>query len=376
MANPNAVLSRHIRVEAAAELATGKERGAGRDTIIALDDGRRVRLNADEPKAAGLTQVLRGLEELGAPVYFEVDPETQTIERFLIPNVGRVTELREGREGLEVAFDSSHAILVLKRERSDFAELEAMLREASSRRAPLIVAFDERQDIVDLRFFEPGPEDGPFPDLPELPPRRIDWIGVLLRWHRWRIWPWRWWFGCVSPWRAQQVFDAMSATTCDPATVPSPCIPFLYPDDGCWARAHEMCRLMAAIGLKPRKVWISGWPLDTPTRNHPNCAVRWGWHVAPTLCVRREWWRWWLLWWGRRTMVIDPSLFTTPVTVPTWKGVQGNPSATLTYTDASDYRWGETDPTYAKTADRLAHYRLQLQARALTVGPPPYAHCP
>lgn len=29
-----------------------------------------------------------------------------------------------------------------------------------------------------------------------------------------------------------------------PADDPVPCIPFMYPDNGCWARAHEMCRRM------------------------------------------------------------------------------------------------------------------------------------
>jgi hypothetical protein len=75
-------------------------------------------------------------------------------------------------------------------------------------------------------------------------------------------------------------------------------------------------------------------------------------------------------------MVIDPSLFTTPVSKATWKGVQGDPNATLKDTAASDYFWGSTDPNYVDTNQKLAYYRLQLQNRALQVGPPPYANCP
>ena len=63
-------------------------------------------------------------------------------------------------------------------------------------------------------------------------------------------------------------------------------ISWLYPDDGCWGRAHEMCRLMINAGAHPRKVWIYG-KLHTLTKNNPNCFVNWGWHVAPTLCVRK-----------------------------------------------------------------------------------------
>jgi hypothetical protein len=77
-------------------------------------------------------------------------------------------------------------------------------------------------------------------------------------------------------------------------------------------------------------------------------------------------------------MVIDPSLFTTPVSKATWKGVQGDPNASLTDTAAAIYwLWGSgTDPTYAQTNHYLAVYRLKLQARAIQQGPPPYANCP
>ena len=176
--------------------------------------------------------------------------------------------------------------------------------------------------------------------------------------------------------RAQQIFDAMAATTCNPLTVPPPCIPFMYPDDGCWGRAHEMCRLMVGMGVWPEKVWIEavGPLLKANTRNHPQCFVYWFWHVAPTICVRRFGFA---FFWSQR-MVVDPSLFTTPVTKATWKGAQQNPNATLTDTPWTYFReWGETDPTNSKTEGVLATYRLQLQLRSQSsVGPPPYANCP
>jgi hypothetical protein len=132
-----------------------------------------------------------------------------------------------------------------------------------------------------------------------------------------------------------------------------------------------MCRLMIASGHSPRKVWITG-KLHVATRNNPSCFVGWGWHVAPTLCVRSSWFRFW-----SNRMVIDPSLFTTPVTEAVWKSVQGDPAAILTDTDWTYFRiWGETDPTYAKTNIVLADYRLALQNRSNQQGPPPYANCP
>lgn len=166
----------------------------------------------------------------------------------------------------------------------------------------------------------------------------------------------------------------MAATTCNPLSVPAPCVPFLYPDDGCWAWSHEMCRLLIGMGLSPRKVWIdcsAGGRLHVSTKNNPNCFVKWGWHVAPTLCVRGT-----SILHAER-MVIDPSLFGGPVSRSTWKGVQGDPGATLTDTDASVF-WhgGGTDPTYSASNAILAQYRLALQNRANQFGPPPYANGP
>jgi len=370
MANPNVIVSRRVRIELppGRELATAARE---EDLGVELDDGRRVRLLAGDKKSSTYAEILSGLEKLRQPVYLEVDPKTEAISLLRVPDVGRVREGRETSDGLEFQLDSSHARFSLKQDADEFDRLSEILSEAVRGRRPVILTSDERHDIIDVRFFEPGPDDGPLPDFPIPQPRLApDW----LRWLRWPLWPWNWWFGCISPLPAQQMFDAMSATTCAPLTVPPPCIPFLYPDDGCWARAHEMCRLMIALGRSPRKVWIQGW-LHTPTRNNPACFVNWGWHVAPTLCVRRLWF-WWPWFWGTQRMVIDPSLFTTPVSVSQWKSVQGDPNATLTYTDASDYLWGQTDPTYVKTNDRLAFYRLKLQERAINVGPPPYANCP
>lgn len=369
MAASQTIISRQVRVQPrGADLA----QGARGDVEILLDEDRRVRLLAGHEKSAAYAQILSGLEKLRHPVYLEIDPDTGAIDLLRIPDIGRVRKARQTGDGIEFEIDSSHARFLLGKGHAQFDPLSKILREADRNKRPLILVTDDRHEVIEARFFEPGPDDGPLPDFPlELPRVRLDWRWFL----RWWIWPWNWWpRGCISARRAQDVFDQMGATSCAPLTVPPPCIPFLYPDDGCWARAHEMARLMIALGLSPRKVWIQGW-LHTPTRNNPFCFVNWGWHVAPTLCVRRPWsWRWWF--WGTQKMVIDPSLFTTPVSVSQWKSVQGDPAATLTYTDASDYLWGQTDPGYIKTNDRLAYYRLKLQERAVNSGPPPYANCP
>jgi len=349
---------------------------AERGLSVELEGRRRVRLDPANPRSVGFAQILDGLSKQRLPVYLEIDSATSAITRLLIPHVTRVVGLRPVDEGvLGVELELSHARHVLRRSLPDFVEMEKQLREGVRSGEPLILTEDDAHNIIDIRLFKPGP-DGPPPPFPkpEFPPRipwPLRWIKDLLDWiWRWPWWPW-WWFRCMSMTKAQQVFDAMNATSCNPLTVPVPCIPFLYPDDGCWARAHEMRRLMVNMGLSPNKVWIQG-GLYVSTKNNPNCSVWWGWHVAPTLCVRGP------SFFQTQAMVIDPSLFTTPVSKAAWKGVQGDPNATLTDTDGSIYwLWGSvTDPAYTQTNQKLAFYRLQLQNRALLQGPPPYANCP
>ena len=172
--------------------------------------------------------------------------------------------------------------------------------------------------------------------------------------------------------RARQLFRLVNARICCPASAPAPCIPFHYPDDGCWGRAHEMCRLMIADGADPEKVWIFG-SLTVNSRNKPDCNVNWGWHVAPTLQVQTGS--------AVTTHVVDPALFEEPVTEAAWKGVQGDPGAVLIPSAASVFyrnqsgSISQTDPTYAETNTVLNTYRNALRLRVASNGPPPYFAC-
>jgi Glutaminase len=342
---------------------------------VLLEEGRRIRLDPANPRSPGYAQILDGIGRQQLLVYLELSDSTQTIERLLIPYITRVLAISGESEGvLTVELDYSQARHTLRADSPDFEALSRQLREALKSRSPVVVTEDEAHLIIDVRAFVPGPQS-PLPSWLKDPIARPgatpDGLGQLFKriWY-WRRWPW-WCWRCVSHRRAQLLFDALSASTCDPLAVPPPCIPFMYPDDGCWGRAHEMCRRMIAMGLSPQKVWIQG-NLVTPTRNNPNCQVQWGWHVAPTLCVRGP------RLYQTQSMVMDPALFQTPVSKPIWKGVQGDPSATLTDSAAAIfYLWGgTTDPTYAQTNTVLATYRLKLQLRSIQVGPPPYAYCP
>lgn len=355
MPNPNAFVAQQIRVD-------------GEAVELAGDRGER-RLRA----APAIARLLENIGAQRLPVYVETDPDGDTVARVLIPKIGRVVQMEPRGEGLGVLLDSSHAVHTVRPD-DDAAEFEAVLRQSLDSGEPVMLTAGDGGEILDVRGFTPGPDgwEPPFPKLPwpekpdwrppRRPPLNLDPLLDLLK-------------RCPSATKAQAVFDDLATRMCNPLTVPPPCIPFNYPDDGCWARAHEMCRLLIDMGFKPGKVWIRSGPgasLVAATRNHPNCQVVWGWHVAPTLCVRGPS----LL--KMQKMVMDPSLFTTPVTPDQWKGVQGDPTATLTYSGADQFGlYGGTDPNYTSTNATLTQYRLALQARATSsVGPPPYANCP
>ncbi len=376
MLGQNAILATEVSLDPPLEAAIVILQRKEGEVAILLDGERRAILDPADERSIGFARILDGLRQQKLPAYVEIDPKTRALTRLLIPHIGYVQTVRRDGEDRAVSIGYSHARHILSRASEDFDALEKQLDEARRRNTPVLLVEDDAHIIIHVEPFKPRDGDTQ-PPRPARPRRPRGWpfdrLADLFEWVLWwPIWPWRWVYcwRCISPRRAQQVFDAMGATTCPPLTVPAPCIPFMYPDDGCWGRAHEMARLMIAMGLRPKKVWIQG-SLAAPTRNNPNCVVHWGWHVAPTICVRNGWFR-------ASEMVIDPSLFTAPVTKSGWKGVQGDPGATLTDSGADIfYLWGNaTDPTYTQTNQVLATYRLQLQNRSVQIGPPPYANCP
>lgn len=378
MPNPEVIISRGITFDPPLDGSPAELLEARGGLTVELDGERRIVLDSKDPRSVGFAEILDGLRELRRPVYLEIDADTSTILRLAIPLVGHVVGISAAGPGvLGVELDTSHAVHRLVQGDPKADGLQGRLQEALRLKRPVILVEDDAHTILDIRDYTPGPDDGPLPPFPEPKPPLFWPIDRLWRWLHvvwwWPYWPW-WWFYVVSMIRAQSIFDAMKATNCDPLTASAPCIPFMYPDNGCWARANEMCRLMSTMGEASRKVWIThsaGHWLHASTRNHPQCYIEWSWHVAPTILVRGPWF------FQLRRMVIDPSLATGPLFKLAWKLLMQDANASLVDTDASQY-WpsGGTDPTYSQTNADLQIHRLLLRARSLQIGPPPYANCP
>jgi hypothetical protein len=176
---------------------------------------------------------------------------------------------------------------------------------------------------------------------------------------------------------AKNIFDFCAKQSCHlpgPYDI-SPCIPFQYVPDGCYARAHKMrwiittryrycCDKVFSFANQDND------RLAVQANKWGGCCITWWYHVAPLIRVRIRFSR------LRNlsvvlAMVIDPSMFDKPVLLSTWLSAQENtschPDANVSmysiqpgsaYWPASyDGTTFGTDPTYALTDGTLTSYR-------------------
>lgn len=108
----------------------------------------------------------------------------------------------------------------------------------------------------------------------------------------------------VTPCEVQKYFAEVAA---------APDIPYQYPEDGCYARAHAMSRILEREDVITGKVFVEG-NLRVETKNSPKGYVEWWYHVAPVLLVDRD---------GTPEVdVLDPSIFDHAVPVNDWLEIQ------------------------------------------------------
>jgi len=325
------------------------------NVTVEFKTGQKGILDMKNPRAVHWGDIIDRLEKSNQPVYVEIDDESGVITDLLIPMVFKVERLDPDEHGnLLIRLQPSAAIHALLKSDPNFermrTSLEAALKDGSER---LITETRDDHEIIDVR--QPPETAAGVPGEEKIPPEDPP----------------------VDEAVAQETYENMNAESCDPCNPSTSCIPFLFPDDGCWIRAHIMCHLMRGPDdtnplLDPEKVWIrasAGHRLDPLTPNHPDCHLPWGWgwHVAPTLSVGTPE--------VNEKRVIDPSLSPAPESELAWKNRQRDPGATLTDTLWTSYNW-ETDTTPVSLA--LAHQKMQvyreaLKDRCLQFGPPPYS---
>lgn len=332
---------------------------------VSFETGPSGILDLHDPRAVTWARLLDLYQRNARPVYVEIDPESNVITLVLLPHPSRVMDIVPRQDGdVNITLFTSEAPHLLKRENPDFSTLLAQLQTAKDTQTTvLLTATVEDQEIIDVR---PLPPSLKRPSTPAAVPRNTPPPPL-------------------DPQQAQQLFDSMSAVTCDGissscGSYPH-CIPFLYPRDGCYARAHEMCRRLMNQGLTPEKVWIYG-GLHVDTANWHECEINWSWHVAPTLRVATP---------GSppegEKLVIDPSLCKSPVSIAEWKALQ---SITADIRESSwepfwsgwylhpESDWdaeGITDPVFEKTNLFLQEFCGLLHEKCDVYGPPPY-QCP
>lgn len=335
----------NVLVEEVSEL-TAAVAAETRYRAVVFASGSSARLDLEDSRATGWLAALDEMRAAGLSAYVEVDPATGVITELLCPLPVVVGELRERDDGVDVELVVSQARHRLSRDNPEYGELLTALRRAHESREPVLVTetLDEHE-IIDVR-----PDPKVRAESVETGESAVLGTPVTLA-------------------KANEMFTLVNNRTACSANPIAPGIPFTYPDDGCWGRAHEMCRLMIGAGVQPDKVWIYG-SLHVVSFNKPGCNVYWGWHVAPTLTLTTG-----------ETYVVDPALFPNPVPRATWASVQGDPAASLVPTGADVFHrssgGGLTfDPAYSQTNSVLATYRTQLQLRAASAsGPPPYFEC-
>lgn len=346
-------MGKNIRFVASVEGGESLLRKGPLEGPVHFSNGRKATLSSSALGAA-FGEILQSRAGSGLPMFVEISEESGEILDLWVPLDGRVQEILDTDEGdLKFALEFRDPILTLRRDHPNHEALAELIRTAASDEKAVLEVAADAGDVVDVRL-----SDRPFSPPPAMK------IEEKEAFERAFVEP-------VTLARAKELYAAAAATSCVAATPSGSCIPFLWPDFGCQARAHEMCRI---TGIR-EKTWLRpniSQMLIAKTRNNPNCKVEWIFHVAPLVrIVENE---------VRREYVIDPSMFPDVVRVETWRAAQNSASAHFSLPAAiyNFYKNGEAfgDENYLSTREALQDCRDALRKRAAAKpGTPPF-NCP
>jgi hypothetical protein len=254
-----------------------------------------------------------------------------------------VAAVRESKDaGIECLFNEKQQVFTLSPTVKSQVSVAERLREALERELPVRAVLNPRRGVVqrieplserELREFQrtrtllENPAEPMRIDIASLDPTVFNIVDYKLKWPAFRL--------CTrvmpSYAVAKNIFDFCAAQSCHlpgPKTV-SPCIPFQYVRDGCYARAHKMRQVIEdRYGYCCEKVFsfanVGDDRLAVKADKWGGCCVTWWYHVAPLVRVRIRLRLGFLDLQFVLAMVIDPGMFDKPVLLSTWLAAQEN----------------------------------------------------
>ena len=244
----------------------------------------------------------------------------------------------KGKRVTECRFNEREQIFRLPSTARSRAEASTRLKEALKENRPVKAVLDPRRGVIqriDLpssrelnefertRTFLDKPDKTVRIDISSIDPTTFNIVDRYLKFSTFRK--------CtriVPNYKtAKKVFDFCAKQSCHlpgPPTV-TPCIPFQYVRDGCYARAHKMRKIInGRFGYCCDKVFSFANQNDDDLAVRADkwggCCVTWWYHVAPLIRVRIKI--------GSikfvLALVVDPSMFDKPVLLSTWLMAQEN----------------------------------------------------
>jgi hypothetical protein len=244
----------------------------------------------------------------------------------------------KGEGAVQYLFHQRQRIFLLRPGAKAYEESSKLLRQALARNQPVKARFDARRPLIekiesaapqDIEEFHRGriPLDKPQRTSPvkvaSIDPTMFNVVGRHLKSPIFRL--------CTrivpSYKKAKKIFDFCAKQSCHlpgPYNT-SPCIPFQYVIDGCYARAHKMrwiittkyrycCEKVFSFAIDNNDT------LAVKADKWGGCCVEWWYHVAPLIRVRVRLGRFSIV----LAMVIDPGMFNKPVLLSTWLSAQEN----------------------------------------------------
>lgn len=362
----------YVRVVGAPpQVRSRSAKGPAPPGIVTFENDVRAAAPPTGARSRAYHQLLSDLWRIHHPAYVELGDRkhagVHTVVRVHVPLLVWVTGLASLDRGIDVTLHVSHARHVLLKTNPRYEELLDTLRAALGTSARVAVTEDPSDHkIIDVTRFDESLNPAAEPVSDALSAPAI--MRSLARSARKKAKKKK-----LTP---RELFTLVSGVTCDPVAPGQRCIPFLFLRDGCWARAHEMCRLMTAAGAAPRKIWVSGQgQLRVETANDPDCEVHWSYHVAPVIGT------------GRNARVIDPATCRGAVTLETWLRKMNGVGLPRLETASSAYRphletdFGDgenhftRDNDFSETRRDLGTYQAQLSDLTIANGAPPFASC-